>query len=57
MTNRESSRPDGLLPLRRLEEFLLRRLARARQRRRGVLYGAESNHEPVVFGLAFNRCR
>ena len=38
--------------LRRLEEFSLRRFARARQGRGGVLYGAEGDYEPVVLKLS-----
>jgi hypothetical protein len=45
---RRRGRADGVLPVRRLEEFLLRRSARARQGRGGVLHGAEGDHEPVV---------
>jgi len=41
-------RPHGLLPLRRMEEFLFRRPARPRQRPRGVLHRAETHHEPMV---------
>ncbi len=45
---RGSRRAHGVLPLRRLEKFLLRRPARARQRRRRLLHRAEGDHEPLV---------
>ena len=45
---RRRGRAHGLLPVRGLEEFLLRRSARAWQRRCHVLHRAESAHDPVV---------
>ncbi len=45
---RRRGRAHGLLPVRGLEELVLRRSARARQRRRHVLHRAKSNHDPVV---------
>ncbi len=47
-SQRRRRRAHGLLPVRRLEEFVLRRPARPRQRRRRVLHRAEGHHEPVV---------
>ena len=45
---RRRGRAHGLLPVRGLEELVLRRSARARQRRRDVLHRAKSAHDTVV---------
>src|SRR5258708_15420711 len=42
---------DGVFPVFRMEEFVLRRSARAREGCGGVLHGAESDHDAVVLIL------
>jgi hypothetical protein len=45
---RRSRRPNGVLPIRRVEEFVLRRPPRPRQGRDRLLHRAKGHHEPLV---------